>query len=105
MALENPPSASNSVNDAKRGFLKGAMLGAGALGAATPGIALAQTRVNSAAARAAEPPGEGRLRLRRVSEHQNSPTMTQRVIVESCVAAIIDVQDYFLSQVGSRAAR
>ena len=105
MALENPPSASNSVNDAKRGFLKGAMLGAGALGAATPGIALAQMRVNFAAARAAEPPGEGKLRHRRVSEHQNSPTMTQRVIVESCVGAIIDVQDYFLSQVGSRAAR
>jgi len=31
--------------------------------------------------------------------------MTQRVIAESCAGAIIDVQDFFLAQLGSREAR
>jgi nicotinamidase-related amidase len=31
--------------------------------------------------------------------------MTKRVIAERCASAIIDVQDYFLTQLGSRAAR
>ena len=31
--------------------------------------------------------------------------MTKRVIAERCAGAIIDVQDYFLTQLGSRAAR
>jgi hypothetical protein len=31
--------------------------------------------------------------------------MTQRVIAESCAGAIIDVQDFFLAQLGGRAAR
>jgi nicotinamidase-related amidase len=31
--------------------------------------------------------------------------MTQRVIAESCAGVLIDVQDFFLAQLGSRAAR
>ena len=31
--------------------------------------------------------------------------MTKRLVAESCAGAIIDVQDYFLSQIGSRPAR
>jgi len=31
--------------------------------------------------------------------------MTKRIVAESCAGAIIDVQDFFLSQLGSRSAR
>jgi isochorismate hydrolase len=96
---------SENVNDAKRGFLKTAMLGVGALGAATPGAGLAQTRISSAPANDLALSGEDKLPHRRAPTHQDGPTKTRRVIAESCAGAIIDVQDYFLSQLGSRTAR
>jgi len=94
---------SENVNDAKRGFLKTAMLGAGALGAATP--TLAQTRINFASASDLAPSGDGKLRHWRATRHQEGPTVTQRVIAEDCAGAIIDVQDYFLRQLGNSTTR
>src|SRR5215469_11444350 len=86
---------SENVNDAKRGFLKTAVLGAGTLGTATPGVALAQMRVSFPSA--SDPSEEGKPRHRRGPRPQDGRTMTQRVIAESCVGAIIDIQDYFLA--------
>jgi hypothetical protein len=99
---KNPSGMSENINNAKRGFLKTAMLGAGALGAATPGVALAQMPISLASTTDLALSGDAKLRHRRTT---SSPTMTQRVIPENCAGAIIDVQDYFLSQLGSRTAR
>ena len=103
MALRNPHCMSENVNDAKRGFLKTAILGAGALGAARPGVALAQTSIASVGDLALSE--EGNLRHRLAAGHQDGPTKTQRVIADNCAGAIIDVQDRFLSRLASHTAR
>jgi nicotinamidase-related amidase len=105
VALKTPPCVSENVSDAKRGFLKAAMLGAGALDAAAPGVALAQARVGFASASDFALSGDSKLRHGRAPRQPDSATLTRRVITENCAAAIIDVQDYFLSQIGSRTAR
>ena len=68
MAFENVSCMGENVNNAKRGFLKTAMFGAGALGAATPGVALAQVRISSASASDLTLPGKDKL------PHRRAPT-------------------------------